>query len=103
MPGAMTEFRRRYMTAALPWAMGVAYLVILGAVVLLAAEGAALVYSGIAIIGGGFAVWSGVDIYRNGGLRETPEGITCRQLLVRYRRWRWADIEKLATFNHAYM
>ena len=64
--------------------------------VLMISEHAAFPFVAIAAIATLMAVWQGVDVVRNGGVLETPEGITNRRVFG-YKRWRWGEIER---FTH---
>ena len=63
---------------------------------LLITERAGLVFIAIGVLATAAEVWQGVDVVRNGGVRETPVGITNRRVFG-YQRWPWEEID---SFKH---
>jgi hypothetical protein len=63
---------------------------------LMISEHAALVFILIGVLATLFTTWQGIGMIRDGGVRETAEGITNRWALG-HRRWRWGEIEE---FKH---
>jgi hypothetical protein len=62
----------------------------------LIAERAGLVFVAVAGAGTILAVWQAAAVWRNGGVRETLDGITNRRM-VRHLHWRWEEIDE---FTH---
>lgn len=88
--------RRYAMRKVLARIVGVGFVVMLLSWALLIAERAAFPFIAIGVVGALLALWQGVGLMRNGGVRETAEGITNRRAFG-YQEWRWDEIEK---FTH---
>lgn len=50
----------------------------------------------IGVVASVFAIWQAVGVWRDGGVRETDEGITNRGILG-CQRWTWDEIEKFVS------
>lgn len=71
--------------------------------VLLIAEHAAFPFIAVGVVATLLGVWQGVDLTRNGGVRESPGGITNRRTFG-YRHWGWDEIEKFTHVrSHVYL
>jgi hypothetical protein len=91
----MTTFDRHYrVPRAGRVAVGVSYLVAVGALVLVLAESGGPLFIAISAVGAIFGIWSGQMAIRAGGIYETPVGIANPQRMWwRDAKWEWTEID----------